>query len=200
MSAIPAADGRRLRGERTRADVIEAMIELLGEQDGPLTSSAIAERAGVTQRTLFRHFASLDDVYAELIAHQRALFLTFLRPIDPTGSIDERIDLLVANRTTLYAGIAPVRRAALRVSGQHPEVAGSLELAAASLRHQVASLFAAELSPLRGRRRRVGVALLDTASSWEVWDRLVTEAGLDEPGATTAMTTLLHGAASPLMS
>src|SRR5688572_20979980 len=105
------------------------MIALLGEQGGPLTSSAIAERAGVTQRTLFRHFSSLDDVYAELIAHQRAFIEPYVGPLEPFGSVDERINRLVANRTTLFAAIAPVRRAALRVAAEQPMVAHGLKLA-----------------------------------------------------------------------
>lgn len=62
-------DGNSLlerRAARTRADIFEAAIDLFLEQgydDTPMT--AVAEAAGVSRRTLYRYFATKDDIVFE---------------------------------------------------------------------------------------------------------------------------------------
>ena len=58
----PAADGRLARGQRTRANVAGALIALLREGDTEPTARAVAERAGVSLRLVFHHFADMDEL------------------------------------------------------------------------------------------------------------------------------------------
>ena len=70
------------KAERTRASLVRAALELFDERGyDSTTASAIAERAGVTEMTFFRHFPSKDSVLiadpydpliAEAITHQPA--------------------------------------------------------------------------------------------------------------------------------
>jgi len=51
------------KAERTRAALLRAALELFDERGyDSTTAAAIAERAGVTQMTFFRHFPSKDSV------------------------------------------------------------------------------------------------------------------------------------------
>lgn len=81
MSQAPTsapAEGRRSRKKsRTRQDLIEAGVALFAQRGfDETTTTAIAERADVSQRTLFRHFptkesllyADMDDLRLELRA------------------------------------------------------------------------------------------------------------------------------------
>ncbi|NLA67500.1 MAG: TetR/AcrR family transcriptional regulator [Gammaproteobacteria bacterium] len=53
----------RLSAEERRATTVEAVIELAAEQNpSEITTSAIAERMGLTQGALFRHFPNKDAI------------------------------------------------------------------------------------------------------------------------------------------
>jgi AcrR family transcriptional regulator len=58
------------RSRRTRAALLEAARELLeGQGFEALTMTAVADRAGVTRRAAYMHFASRSDVVAALFDH-----------------------------------------------------------------------------------------------------------------------------------
>lgn len=61
-AAEALSDGRRMRTERGRAAVVEALIDLVNEGSYP-TVAQIAERAGVSERTVFRYFPDRSAMY-----------------------------------------------------------------------------------------------------------------------------------------
>jgi AcrR family transcriptional regulator len=192
----PALDGRRARGERSRAAIVAAVLELIGEIDGMPSTALVAERAGVTQRTLFRHFATVDDLLAEAVGAQSQMVMPYLQPLDASGSFDERVARLVDVRTELFRRIAPVRRKALALRADLPLIANGLAMANDAQRKQIELLFAEELDRLPGgaAHRRTVVSALEMATSWEAFDRLVTEQDLDDAGAAAAVRLLVAGA------
>ena len=58
-------DGRVRRSRETRARLIEATWALLGEGNWRPTAREIARRTGVSQRTVFAHFGTLNDLMSE---------------------------------------------------------------------------------------------------------------------------------------
>ena len=52
----PPRDGRAARALRTRQAVADALLRLLEEGELRPTSRMIAEKAGVSERTIFQHF------------------------------------------------------------------------------------------------------------------------------------------------
>lgn len=64
MVAPTPIDGRRARSNRTRQALITAYLAELSPDTPAPTSAAVAARAGVSQRTLFHQFATLDDLRA----------------------------------------------------------------------------------------------------------------------------------------
>ena len=62
---MPAAtqDGRTARAERTREKVVDAVLELLDGGDVRPTAERIAKRAGVSERTVFQHFADREALF-----------------------------------------------------------------------------------------------------------------------------------------
>ena len=76
---MPAeAEGRSARAQRTRAAVVDALMGLL--RDGSLAPGAreVAERAGVSTRTVFAHFATLEDLYQACVEQATAVVLSLL--------------------------------------------------------------------------------------------------------------------------
>ncbi|MHB8506820.1 MAG: TetR family transcriptional regulator, partial [Acidimicrobiales bacterium] len=61
--AAGSLDGRVLRGRRNRESEVEAFLSLIEEGDERPTARAIAERAGVSLRSVFQHFDELEQIY-----------------------------------------------------------------------------------------------------------------------------------------
>ena len=63
-------DKRSARKAENRIAIVEAAESLILEGGyGALNAEALAERAGVSRRTIFNHFASVDDVLFEEYSH-----------------------------------------------------------------------------------------------------------------------------------
>ena len=70
---MSAEDGRRLRRERNRDAVVQAVLELVREGELAPGVEAVAARAGLSARSVFRYFDDLDDLCRAAIARQLAL-------------------------------------------------------------------------------------------------------------------------------
>lgn len=64
-----SARGRRLRADERRAATAEAVVELAAEHNpSDITTAAIAQRMGLTQSALFRHFPTREAILHAAIA------------------------------------------------------------------------------------------------------------------------------------
>src|SRR3954452_22369584 len=82
------------RKARTRERIVDAALELLAE--GGYASAgvqAVAARAGVATGSLYRHFASKDDLFTEVLrrAAARELAAVEAATADDGRPLDERI-------------------------------------------------------------------------------------------------------------
>src|SRR3546814_6231042 len=59
-------DGRTLRAMRTREAIFDATFSLIDEGDLRPTAPRVAERAGVSVRSVFQHFDDLESLHAEI--------------------------------------------------------------------------------------------------------------------------------------
>jgi len=92
----PKVDGRKKRSEKSRAAILAAIIELIEEGNLMPTAQETSERAGVGIRSVFRHFADMDALYAEMNDYAMNRFaFTFEEPAKE-GSLEERIQHTVA--------------------------------------------------------------------------------------------------------
>lgn len=67
ISEAPPADRRTALRQRHRRAIVDAAAALLDERNGArFTVDELAARADVARRTVFNHFASVDDVVAEV--------------------------------------------------------------------------------------------------------------------------------------
>ena len=173
-------DGRAARGARTREAIIDALYELLREDRGETGARVIAERAGVSTRSVFQHFEDLEAVYAEVAARQSVAISPFLAPIDSLVPLAERVDRLVSARDEMYAIIAPVRRAlnVHRNARFSPLVRTNLNRLLRALREQIAATFPQEIS---GDERLL--TQIDVCLSFESWDQFTSQHGLTRAAA-----------------
>jgi AcrR family transcriptional regulator len=114
MAANPpiATDGRRLRAEASRARIVAAMLELIRDGNPAPSAEAVAERAGVGLRTVFRLFNDMDSLYREM----HAMMLARLAPIAAEPVVGEtwreRLRNLIHRRVRLFEEMMPFQVAA----------------------------------------------------------------------------------------
>ncbi len=106
------ADGRRMRSERSRRQIVNALLKLVREGDMSLSAAKVAETAGVSLRTVFRHFEEMDVLYREISAQMEAEIMPIV--MQPFDAMDwrGRLDQLVARRAGVYERIMPMKVAA----------------------------------------------------------------------------------------
>jgi AcrR family transcriptional regulator len=167
-------DGRTLRRQQNREAVLDALVALFAEGHYQPNAADVAERAGISLRSLFRYFEDTDDLQRAAIERLLALARPLLRvqtvPADPTAL---KIDRMVEARAHLFETIAPAARATRASAHRHPLIAQQLRDGRAYFRRQVRSVFAPELE--------AGGALLpavDVLLSFETYELLRTDQGL----------------------
>ncbi|MFI0528109.1 MAG: TetR/AcrR family transcriptional regulator, partial [Ilumatobacteraceae bacterium] len=84
-------DGRHARRDRNRLAVVDAMLQLYAEGNLDPSSDEIAERAGLSPRSLFRYFDDLDDLVRGAIGRQHERLL-------PLARLDVSVDSPLAAR------------------------------------------------------------------------------------------------------
>jgi len=187
-------DGRRLRRDQNREAVIDALLALFGEGVYEPSTNEIAERAGLSPRSLFRYFEDLDDLHRAAAVRQlrRARPLIDLG-VDASSPTATKIDHLVKSRLRLHEEIAPAARAVRVCAHRHAVLASELRTNRTYLRNQVRELFAPELAG-------AGAGLLpalDVLCSFESYELLREAHGLSRPKIEAALHTALTALLDP---
>jgi AcrR family transcriptional regulator len=196
----PTIDGRSARALRTREAIVDACIGLVEEGQLRPTAPQVAERAGVSVRSVFQHFADLPSLHIAVTERIVERVAVLLHPVDPRAPLVERLPAFVRHRAALLEAVTPFRRAANVHGPFAPEIQRALRLANEYLREEVARAFQPEVARVAARDRREVVDGLSTALSWSAWDALRNEAGCSVEQAsavTTRMVTALLTAAAP---
>jgi AcrR family transcriptional regulator len=88
-AAVP--DGRRLRSERSRQAIIDAMLGLVDEGNLLPTAQQVADKAEVGIRTVFRHFSDMESLYVSADAQSRDDYEALFVGGNREGTLEERI-------------------------------------------------------------------------------------------------------------
>jgi AcrR family transcriptional regulator len=169
-----AQDGRRLRSERSRARILDAVAEALADPDVDLTPAGIAARAGVSVSTIARHFGDREGLVAAMRDRIQTLLLPILSEGPFEGELRARIRELLRRRTAMFEIVAPLYRSALRQARPPSTVRREREQMEELLRTQLAQALAPELA-VAPHREPLLAALLSFAS----WSHMRTEQAID---------------------
>jgi AcrR family transcriptional regulator len=176
-AASAPVDGRTARAQRTRDAIVDACLELVGEDDVRPTGPRVASRAGVSVRSVFQHFDDLESLYAAVSERSSARVAPLIVPIDVSLSLDERILSLVRQRACVLEEISPVCRAASVHAPFSAELRRRLQEGHDAMRSQAVSVFEPELSALPTKKREQFEDVIDAATSWPNWNILRTFQG-----------------------
>ena len=146
-STTTGPDGRSLRRDRNRAAVIRALLEMMREGHLDPPTAEIAQRAGVSHRSVFRYFDDLGDLVREAISVEFAAAAAASTIHEfGKGTLQHRIDAIITARLTAYDHAYGASRVARLKSGQIPDIDPALAEIIRLLRVQLTEQFAAELS------------------------------------------------------
>lgn len=178
-------DGRRQRSEASRGRIVEAMLELIGMGDITPSAEAVAARAKVGLRTVFRHFDNMESLYQEISAAMAAE----IRPVAerPFEAKDwrGRIREMIERRAHIFERIMPFKIAADVHRHQSPFVQNQ---GAEFVRLQRAALM--RILPESKRENATLVESLDLLLSFETWRRLRKDQKLSTARARQVLETL----------
>lgn len=177
-----SSDGRQRRSERSREAIVQALIDLVGEGILQPTAQQVAEAGGVGIRSVFRHFADMDSLFAEMDARLQAEALPLLRGDPPDAIVEKRARALVLRRVAFFEKIAPFKRAGTIQRWRSEFLRGQHGVLVRALR--------ADLLRWLPELRRAPADLVeafDLALSFEAWDRLRTDQRLGRDRARDAL-------------
>lgn len=176
-------DGRRLRREQNRQAAVEALASLYREGTYLPSAAEIAERAGLSPRSLFRYFEDVDDLSRAALDHMHAIARPLLRiEAAPSDPLPARVAALVEARLRLWTAVTPGARVMRMRAPASPLLADELRTTRAYLRGQIAALFEAEL-----RDRPGALPAVDVLCSFESVDLLLHDQGLSRRRAGAAL-------------
>ena len=184
-------DGRTVRAERTRRALVEALLALLNEGRLRPTAAEIAERAGVSERSVFQHFPDREALLEAVAREQYERVMPTIRPVDASLSLAARIDEFVAQRATLYERAAGVRRAALLMEPESDVVAGWLTTVRRAGAAEVERVFRREIEATPADEREPLRAALIAACAWGTFEALRFHQGLSVSRTRGAMRTMV---------
>ncbi|MEM8621616.1 MAG: TetR/AcrR family transcriptional regulator [Actinomycetota bacterium] len=166
------SDGRSLRRQRNREAVIDALIGLINEGDLTPGAKQIAERAGVSHRSVFRYFDDMTDLVETAVRREfvAAATLAALPRVHPESPLATRIDALVESRLVWYRSVANAANVARHQSARYRRISEEMTGLAAFLRRELLAYFAPELDGLEEETRIAVTEAVMTLTSFDAWD------------------------------
>lgn len=168
-------------------------MELISENGALPTVAEVAERAGISQRSVFRYFDDVDQLTRAAVDarfRQGAALVGMPSPIPV--ALDDRLRELAASRSRLFEFLGPTARVVRTRLVDNPVLIESVERSRHALRSQLREVLAPELEAAGGE---VTLAALDVVYSFEAWDLLRRDQGLSPEEAAA----VLVAAASALL-
>lgn len=170
-------DGRTLRRTRNRTAVIDALLSIIREGNLHPGASEIADRAGVSHRSIFRYFDDLDDLVRTAIDHAfvEAGPLAQIPDIG-TGTLDERIASFVDSRIALFELVDGTMQLARMRAPKIPSIDEGLAEIAQVFQDQIAVHFVSELGTTGADERPLlidGILVLTSYDSFTIHLRLL---------------------------
>lgn len=109
-SPVEKTDGRRARTARGKAIAIQALLEIIDEGRPFMTVADVVERSGISERTLFRYFGTVDKILSETAGAVYPRMEKYFDMTPPKGSLESRIEALVALRLSYIASFGGLAR------------------------------------------------------------------------------------------
>lgn len=189
-------DGRALRTQRTREMLVAANLALLEEGELRASAQCVADRAGVSVRTLFLHFADMEELFAATAATILAEQRRSARRIPPDLPVEVRIERFSRQRARRLEHLAPYALASQVREPFSAMLRGYRVKHVQAVAAQIEELFAAELPQDPAVREQI-VQAMTVASTWGSWSVLRQHLGLGVSRSRAVMARTLTSLLTP---
>ncbi|NDD96877.1 MAG: TetR/AcrR family transcriptional regulator [Acidimicrobiia bacterium] len=183
-------DGRRERGARNKAAVVQALLHLYESGEIQPSAARIAEVAGVSERSVFRYFDDMEDLAATAIAIQWERVHQFYEGLDASGNFEERLEAMIDHRLRLFDKTIGVGRASAVASARSATVTSAMNHRRAILREQAIAQFAPEIA--KNKNADTVSRIIDYTLSIENIEYLRTSVGLSRPRTRETLATAIR--------
>jgi TetR/AcrR family transcriptional regulator, regulator of autoinduction and epiphytic fitness len=175
MPSIPVSvvDGRSLRRERNRQDIVNALLGLIENGETEISAALIASKAGLSERSIFRYFDDVNDLYRSVcdLAFSKEIEYALIDDAG-VGSLDTKIENFVNQRVRIYTMNEKIAPAARSFAFKNPIIKNQLVVGRKLLRTQIIKHFAEELSVFDKQQQQVAVAIIDSLTTFEYYDMM----------------------------
>ena len=151
MSRAPdgePTDGRVARSYRSRRAIVDAMRALHAEGDLRPTAPRVAERAGVSVRTVWQQFADMETLLVEADRRDNEILRSLVQRIDPDLPLTGRIAMFTGQRARILEQMTPTWRAARLHEPFSAELARNKAWTLAKAKTELETVFTPELGKL----------------------------------------------------
>jgi AcrR family transcriptional regulator len=179
VEALIKVDGRRARGLRTRDAIVTALLDLVAGGDLSPTAQRIADRAGVSVRSVYQHFTDVEGLFQETAARTCQMAEAMRVEIDPQWPLEKRVEAFSSERAAILESLTPFNRASRLIEPSSSPLRESRLTLERMGQDELEAVFATELGRLGSPERSTLIAALDVMTSWAMWDHL------RDSGATT---------------
>jgi TetR/AcrR family transcriptional regulator, regulator of autoinduction and epiphytic fitness len=169
---VTKLDGRRARGARTRDAIVSALLDLVGSGTTAPTAQMIADRAGVSVRSVYQHFNDVEGLYADAAVRMHQSVVALRREVDPSLPRQTRIDEYVSQRAAILEAVTPFSRAAQLIEPASEMVRANRETLQRESRDRLSHVFAVEIDSCDDTRKALLLDALDVVTSWSAWEYL----------------------------
>lgn len=186
---VEPSDGRAARSHRTRRAIIDAMRALHAEGDLRPTALRIADRAGVSLRTVWQQFADREALLVEAVRRDHEILRSLVARIEPDQPLADRVESFVSQRARVLEEMTPTWRAARIHQPFSDQLRRNRARKNAGGRAEIEQVFAPELARLADQDRRQLLDALHAISIWSFWESLRTDLGLSPLQARDLLST-----------
>lgn len=179
-------DGRHRRSADSRRRIVEAMLELVREGDVAPSADAVAARAGVGRRTVFRLFSDMEGIYREMQAVMREKVAPVRALPLAADTMPGLLQALVERRVRFFEEVMPLTVAAAAYRHRSPV----LQADHAEIQRELRAILLGVLPPAMAADTAL-VESLDAVMSIDLWRRLRLEQKLSVTDATDILRRLV---------
>lgn len=186
----PTPDGRRARGERNKSAVVAALLDLYESGEIHPSAARVADRAGVSERSVFRYFDDMGGLAAAAIDLQMQRVRPLYDGLSVEGSFEERLEAVLDHRLRLFDAVQAIARATAVLAHRVDLVAATLEQRRSYLRAQAIDQFQPELGSVSDRA--AAAHAIDAALSFEMLEYWRSSAGLTDVQIRAAISCIVR--------
>lgn len=185
---LPAfVERRQTRSDRTRDAVLSAFLALVEEGDLNPTADRVAQRSGVSLRTVYHQFADIETLHRLAGERLNTRVMELPSEIDPGLPLSQRVDAYVRYRVAVYDILHPLSSAARLREPSSPVLRASRDEMLRFGELNVRQAFDPELSKLTAAQAQRLIVAISLATNWSAWYALLEELRQERSEAIATM-------------